>query len=585
MNNAQFFRWLVVFNGFLPVVVLTWDALHGQLGANSVNHAIHITGILSLVFLFLSLSMSPLFWGTRWGGWVAGRRALGLYGFFYAVAHLAIYIVFDRAGSLTSTLNELGKRRFLQVGAVAIILMIPLAVTSTNSMINRLGAIRWKRLHRLVYLVAILGVVHYYMLVKSDVRQPLAFGGVLAALLGTRLLPSSSSRKVASARTQTRELNRAVPASQPAVQQRAASGLIKKFRGPLRVAAIFTETPDVKTFRLVAPDGGSLPFEYLAGQFLNLHLTIAGKRVNRCYTLASSPTRRAYCELSIRRELAGFASRYMHDDVQVGDLIEASGPAGRFTFDQSSSDGVVLIAGGVGITPVMSILRALTDRAWPGMIHFVQVARTEEDLVFREELDYLSRRFPKLSILRVLSRVSADGHWKGECGRLTADMISSFVPQIAQLPVYLCGPTPMMEATQTLLAELGVPADQIHTEAFGSRLSVSEPEEQATSSVDVPLESTEGPYTTSAGSIEVTFVRSIKTAVIDAETTVLEAAEATGVAIPYECRSGFCGQCKTRLVSGAVMMECEDALSPAEKSRNVILACQSRANGPLAVDA
>ncbi len=186
MNQLQFLRALVVLNGAVPLVMLLWDAYRGQLGANSVNNALHITGILSLVFLFLSLLMSPLKWATGWGGWIAFRRALGLYGFFYAIVHLVIYVGFDRALSLSSTLNEIWMRRFLQVGAVAIVLMVPLAVTSTNGMIQRLGPKRWKLLHRSAYAVAILGVLHYYMLVKSDVRQPLAFAGVLTLLLSSR---------------------------------------------------------------------------------------------------------------------------------------------------------------------------------------------------------------------------------------------------------------------------------------------------------------------------------------------------------------------------------------------------------------
>jgi len=118
---------------------------------------------------------------------VAFRRALGLYGFLYAAVHLVIDVGFDRALSLSSTVHEISTRRFLQVGAAAILLMVPLAVTSMNAMIQRMGPKQWKRLHRATYLVAILGVLHYYMLVKSDVRQPLAFEGVLAVLLSYRV--------------------------------------------------------------------------------------------------------------------------------------------------------------------------------------------------------------------------------------------------------------------------------------------------------------------------------------------------------------------------------------------------------------
>lgn len=199
MNQLQFQRWLVIGNGAVPLFMLAWDAWNKRLGANAVNEALHITGILSLSFLFLSLLMTPLRWYSNWTGWIAFRRALGLYGFWYAVVHLAIFFVFDRALDLASTLHEVWTRRYLQVGFVALLLMLPLAVTSTNYMVRKLGAKRWKQLHRAAYVVPVLGVIHYYLLVKSDVRQPLAFAGVLALLLAGRLaIRNHLSRRVKS---------------------------------------------------------------------------------------------------------------------------------------------------------------------------------------------------------------------------------------------------------------------------------------------------------------------------------------------------------------------------------------------------
>ena len=96
MNSLQFYRNLVLLNGAVPLVVLLWDAYRGQLGANPINDALHITGILSLIFLLLSLSMTPARWITGWSGWIAFRRSLGLYGFFYSVLHFGIYVGFDR---------------------------------------------------------------------------------------------------------------------------------------------------------------------------------------------------------------------------------------------------------------------------------------------------------------------------------------------------------------------------------------------------------------------------------------------------------------------------------------------------------
>jgi len=580
MNQLQFFRVLVIFNGTVPLLMLSWDAWRGLLGANSVNNALHITGILSLMFLFLSLLITPLRWITGWGGWAAFRRSLGLYGFFYAVVHLIIYVGFDRALSLTSTLHELWTRRFLQVGVVAILLMVPLAVTSTNRMIQRLGPKRWKLLHRSAYAVAILGVLHYYMLVKSDVRQPLAFAGVLTGLMGSRIgrhyfelqqAANKSGRASAS--------NTSIAATMPVAKSQKPR---QQWKGELKIGAIFQETPDVKTFRLVAENGGLLPFEYEPGQFLSLQLSIDGKRVNRSYTIASTPTRAGFCELSIKREPLGLASQHIHDQLKVGDSLNVSAPAGKFSFTGREAPSVLLIAGGVGITPLMSIVRCLTDKAWSGNIYFLIVARTERDLIFRDEIEWLRRRFTRLHVCMTLTRVEPGSQWTGECGRANAALLRRFVPNVTEVPVYLCGPNEMMDATRELLQSMEVPDTQVHTEAFGGKKS-------AAASNDTSMEllpaapATESSMTN--GTTTISFARSFIETEVHTDTTILEAAEAVSIALPWECRSGVCGHCKTRLISGSVQMDCEDALSPIEKSTGFILACQARPLASVVVDA
>lgn len=598
MNQLQFLRALVVLNGLVPLVMLGWDAYRGQLGANSVNNALHITGILSLVFLFLSLLMSPLRWMTSWGGWLAFRRALGLYGFFYAVVHLVIYVGFDRALSLTSTFNEILMRRFLQVGTVAIVLMVPLAVTSTNSMIQRMGPKQWKRLHRLTYAVVILGVLHYYMLVKSDVRQPLAFAGVLTVLLGSRVGRHYSELQQASQKKPVNQLaqltSESAPVSVPtkAMSEPNSQKPGKGWKGELRIAAMFQETPDVRTLRLMAADGGEFPFVYQPGQFINIQLMIDGKRVNRSYTLASSPTRSDACELTIKREPSWLASRYIHDNLRVGDVIGVSGPSGKFVFTGDNASGVVLIAGGVGITPVMSILRYLTDRAWQGTIHFLIVAKTEQDLIFRDELRWLQSRHSNLHVCITLTRTEPQSMWTGNRGRANAELLTRVIPNLTQLPVYLCGPNEMMDATTELLITLGVPSSRIHTEAFAGRKTVAAnadsasilPEDSLSVMSRVPSTTTmKHPAKSDQATIQ--FSRSGRSTQVDADTTILEAAESLSIEIPYECRSGICGQCKTKLLHGTVQMDCEDALGAAEKGRGIILACQARPKSDVNVEA
>jgi len=194
-TDIRFAKLLILVNGAVPLALLAWDALHHKLGANPQNFAILTTGMMALIFLVLTMAVTPLRKVTGWN-WLANtRRMLGLYAFFYACVHFLLFFCLDRGFSVSGTLTEMVKRKFLIIGSTALILMIPLAVTSTNAMIKRLGGKRWRALHRLAYVAAICGVIHYYMQVKADVRQPLVFAGVLAILLGYRLLDYLRQRR------------------------------------------------------------------------------------------------------------------------------------------------------------------------------------------------------------------------------------------------------------------------------------------------------------------------------------------------------------------------------------------------------
>jgi len=200
-NEIRFIKLLILVNGAVPLALLGWDAKHHQLGANPQNFAILTTGMMTLIFLVLTMAVTPLRKVTGWNWLIQFRRMLGLYAFFYACVHFQLFFSLDRGFSISSTLTEMVKRKYLIVGSTALIVMIPLAVTSTNAMIKRLGGKRWRALHRLAYLAAICGVIHYYMQVKADVRQPLVFATVLTVLLAYRLLDYWRQRKPVSATT------------------------------------------------------------------------------------------------------------------------------------------------------------------------------------------------------------------------------------------------------------------------------------------------------------------------------------------------------------------------------------------------
>lgn len=188
MKDTRFAKVLIFVNSLIPLVLLLWDTYRNRVGANPLEFATRTTGMLTIIFLLLALAVTPLrrITGANW--LVKFRRLLGLYAFFYGFLHFITYVSFDRFFKLKSIPGDVVQRPFIAIGMITFFLMVPLAITSTNKMVKRLGGKRWNRLHRLTYLAAAGGVLHYWMLVKSDTRLPLTFGFILLVLLVYRLV-------------------------------------------------------------------------------------------------------------------------------------------------------------------------------------------------------------------------------------------------------------------------------------------------------------------------------------------------------------------------------------------------------------
>ena len=364
--------------------------------------------------------------------------------------------------------------------------------------------------------------------------------------------------------------------------QQLATAPPRSWGGSLRVIWVFAETPVIKTFRLVDPAGGPIPFTFLAGQFLTLTMAKDGRTVKRSYTIASSPAQRDYVEITVKREDQGVVSRYLCDEIKEGALLQVSAPQGVFTFTGTEADSIVLIGAGVGATPLMSVVRFLTDRGWAKPIYFLLSFRTPEEYLFREELEYLQRRHPNLHVSPTMSRADGAGAggaaWTGAKGRLSKEFITQSVPDLAKRRIHVCGPAAMMDSARAILLELGVPSDRIRTEAFGPAEKPHERQAAVQAAMaEAPSAATPHP--------QVAFTISGKTAPLPPNTTVLETAEHVGVSIDASCRAGTCGTCKVRLLKGSVTMAVEDSLAADEKARGIILACQAKATGNIEVEA
>lgn len=184
----------------IPLAILIWQAAEQTLGTNPVEALLHRTGDWTLRFLLIVLAVTPLRRLTGWNELQQSRRMLGLFAFFYATLHFSVYALLDLGLDWSFLAEDVAKRPYITVGFTAWLLLVPLTLTSTRAMMRRLGR-RWKQLHRLVYLVGVLGVVHFYWLVKADVREPLIYAGILAVLLASRARGWVKRRLPAAARS------------------------------------------------------------------------------------------------------------------------------------------------------------------------------------------------------------------------------------------------------------------------------------------------------------------------------------------------------------------------------------------------
>jgi len=345
-----------------------------------------------------------------------------------------------------------------------------------------------------------------------------------------------------------------------------ATGKIR-WRGSLLLTEKIDVTSGVKTFRFVPAKGAEIPFGYLPGQFLTLHIAPGGVSTRRSYTIASSPTWRDRIEITVKREEHGLVSRFLHDELTPGDEVEIEAPNGMFYFTEKEAGSILLIGGGVGITPMMSAARYLTDIGWSGTVHLLLSFRTPGDYIFRDEIAALQARNPNLRVTVTMSR--ADKSWRGRKGQIDAPLLAEALSGIAYERAHICGPPPMMESVRSVLIELGMEGTRIRTEAFGT----------------VKRDPTARATVSDAIGGTVLFQTSDTRAPVPVGSTILDAAEQAGIFIDNACRSGTCGSCRVKLNAGSVRMPVEDALTAEDKAEGYILTCQAEIDGDVVVEA
>jgi len=347
---------------------------------------------------------------------------------------------------------------------------------------------------------------------------------------------------------------------------RTVDATVSSFADPLilRLASITQQTPDSKTLRFVLPKGRTITSR--PGQFLTFSFLFDGRKVIRSYSICSSAARSGYVEITPKRIAQGCVSVFLNDRASVGMTVEAAGPYGQFCLDQQQHHNIVLLAAGSGITPMIAMLRYIDDLCLDTAATLLYCVRTERDIIFGSELEELQSRLKNFRHHVTLSRPHSD--WTGLRGHISRELIESTVGDLPAQHFFICGPTSFMESSRGILLDLGVVPERIMQESFGT----SPP--AIVSSLAPPEAS---------GVIQ--FVRTGKACPVRSGQTLLEVAEENGVAIPFSCRQGQCGTCKTRLLAGDVRMDAEAGLDPDSRAQGFVLTCVGRAVGAVKLDA
>ncbi len=340
----------------------------------------------------------------------------------------------------------------------------------------------------------------------------------------------------------------------------------------LRVRALTRETADAVTVHLEDPTGRALP-PYRAGQYLTLILPVpdpatGGRPVRRAYSLSSAPheTPGAACAVTVKETPGGLASTYIVRQLQVGQALEVLPPLGSFTPETSPTQRrqYVLVGGGSGITPLLSILKTVLHTEPLARLLLVYANRDRAAIIFDQQLTALAAEFPhRLTVAHVLE--TGAGAYTGRfSAKLFADVLQDHLlaPELAHY--YLCGPAGLMQEARTAATALGVPADRVRWESFTAPATA---EPQVVPSLS-PVASPAGPVP-----VKIKFEGKEYTVAVEPKQTILEAGLAAGIDLPYSCQAGLCTACRGRCQSGAVRMDEREGLSDSEIAKGFVLLC------------
>ena len=334
---------------------------------------------------------------------------------------------------------------------------------------------------------------------------------------------------------------------------------------------VVPDVADTATFTFRAPSGAW--FDYQPGQFITLDLPVPGGRVQRTYTISSSPSRPLSISVTVKAQSDSIGTRWMLDHLKPGMRIKAYGPSGLFTSHRHPAGKYLFISAGSGITPMMSMTTWAWDSGEMPDITFVHAARRPSDIIFRERLENFANRVPGLQLRFTVEEPDPFRTWPGYQGRLNQIMLGLMCPDYLEREVFCCGPEPFMQAVRDMLNGLGFDMAHYHQESFGAPVRTL---------ADAPVIDDVIPEV--GARAEITFESSGVTAKCHETDTVLAVAKASGLNIPSGCTFGLCGTCKIRKTAGEVHMVHNGGISDDDIAEGYILACCSNPMGKVTVE-
>jgi ferredoxin-NADP reductase len=349
-------------------------------------------------------------------------------------------------------------------------------------------------------------------------------------------------------------------------------------RHQVRCVRVIQETWDVKTFCFNAEQ--SIMFFFKPGQFVTLELEIEGEQVLRSYTISSSPSVPYSFSITIKRVPGGRVSNWLHDNLKQNDELAVHGPVGNFNCIDHTAEKMLFLSGGVGITPLMSMVRWYFDTNADVDMTFIHSARTPGDIIFHRELEHMCSRVNNFDLSVICERIELGQAWNGYRGFLDRAKMDMVAPDFMQRRIFCCGPTPYMKAIRNLLTDVGFDMDYYHEESFGAT-----PEQATQDALDqAEFAVREAEEKKGEGTFTVQFSGSGMSVQMAPDETIHAAASRLGLSIPKACGVGICGTCKVLKLSGEVDIQHNGGITEEDLDEGYILSCCSTPRSDLTIE-